>query len=566
MSEKSAGQTSAETIASNQDLLQEILVRLPVKSVLKSKLVSKSWLSLLSDPRLAVKHTRLHVNLGPSGLYFYGSPHGFLNFDTNPNNVKIEIFSSETKAWELCGVPFEAPHYTDFEHAVFWNGSIHWLSPTDVSLYFDVETETLKTMTMPRNQAGTNGFWSSQRFPYLGESRGHLHLIEVDSISTPTFCVFEMKPHHSGWFVKYIVNLENIALNFPEIGRRYIDEFPNLAQNNEEDFRVQYYAYSVLSVVRGEEEDDVELVLLIPGKIVSYNPKLNTSKLLSSWRANNVYDCMKYRWYQIAKSFDSTSAFFINSLGLYNTSLLSPLITSLSSANSSMASSSDPWIKEYNEAVKIADDINGMISERSSLPASGPETQRHASAIRRKITILGTRLDGLQSLLSRPTGKPLTEKEMNRRKDMVANLRSKANQMASAFNMSNFANRDSLLGPEIKPDAMSRTVGLDNSGLVGLQRQIMKEQDEGLEKLEETVISTKHIALAVNEELDLHTRLIDDLDQHVDVTDSRLRRVQKNLAILNKRTKGGCSCMCMLLAVIGIVILVVAIYLLIKYL
>lgn len=36
----------------------------------------------------------------------------------------------------------------------------------------------------------------------------------------------------------------------------------------------------------------------------------------------------------------------------------------------------------------------------------------------------------------------------------------------------------------------------------------MTEQDEGLEKLEETVISTKHIALAVNEELDLHTRLI----------------------------------------------------------
>lgn len=34
------------------------------------------------------------------------------------------------------------------------------------------------------------------------------------------------------------------------------------------------------------------------------------------------------------------------------------------------------------------------------------------------------------------------------------------------------------------------------------------EQDEGLEKLEETVVSTKHIAMAVNEELDLHTRLI----------------------------------------------------------
>ncbi|KAF5461148.1 hypothetical protein F2P56_020967 [Juglans regia] len=233
-----------------------------------------------------------------------------------------------------------------------------------------------------------------------------------------------------------------------------------------------------------------------------------------------------------------------------------------------MASSADSWMKEYNEALKLADDINGMISDRSSFPASGPDAQRHASAMRRKITILGTRLDSLQSLLLKLPGKhPVSEKEMNRRKDMLANLRSKVNQMALALNMSNFANRDSLLGPEIKPaDVTTRAAGLENSGVVGLQRQIMKEQDEGLGKLEDTVVSTKHIALAVNEELELHTRLIDDLDERVDITDSRLRRVQKHLAILNKRTKGGCSCMGLLLSVIGIVVLVAVIWLLIKYL
>ncbi|KAF3648239.1 Syntaxin-51, partial [Capsicum annuum] len=217
-----------------------------------------------------------------------------------------------------------------------------------------------------------------------------------------------------------------------------------------------------------------------------------------------------------------------------------------------MASSGDSWIREYNEGLKLADDITNMISERSSLPPSGTEAQRHASAIRRKITILGTRLDNLQSILSKLPGKqPLTEKEMNRRKDMLANLKSKVTQMASTLNMSNFANRDSLLGPEIKPaDAMSRATDLNNDGV----------------SLEETVMSTKHIALAVNEELGLQTRLIDDLDEHVDVTDSRLQRVQRKLGILNKRTKGGCSCMCLLLAVLGIVILIVAIYMLIKYL
>uniref|UniRef100_A0A0E0LT78 t-SNARE coiled-coil homology domain-containing protein n=2 Tax=Oryza punctata TaxID=4537 RepID=A0A0E0LT78_ORYPU len=232
-----------------------------------------------------------------------------------------------------------------------------------------------------------------------------------------------------------------------------------------------------------------------------------------------------------------------------------------------MASSSDPWMKEYNEASRLADDINSMIADRGSLPQSGPEIVRHTSAIRRKITILVTRLDSLEALLSKIPPKSLTDKELHKRQDTLSNLKSKAKQMAASFNMSNFANREDLLGQNKKAaDDMSRVAGLDNQGIVGLQRQIMKEQDEGLEKLEETVLSTKHIALAVNEELTLHTRLIDDLEDHVDVTNSRLQRVQKRLAILNKRTKGGCSCMCLLLSVVAIVILAVIVWLLIKYL
>lgn len=80
------------------------------------------------------------------------------------------------------------------------------------------------------------------------------------------------------------------------------------------------------------------------------------------------------------------------------------------------------------------------------------------------------------------------------------------------------------------------------------------------------MLSAKHVALAVNEELDLHARLIDDLDDHVDGTNSRLQRVQKRLAVLNKRAKGGCSCMSLLLSTVGIVMLVVIVWLLIKYL
>lgn len=232
-----------------------------------------------------------------------------------------------------------------------------------------------------------------------------------------------------------------------------------------------------------------------------------------------------------------------------------------------MASQLDSWLREFNEASKLADDITGMISERGSLPSSGPDAQRHTSAIRRKITILGAKLDSLESLLSKLPSKQLKEKELHKCQDMLANLRSRTKQMGSALNMSNFATREDLLGPsKLSVDEINRTEGLDNHGIVGLQRQIMKEQDQGLEKLEQTVVSTKHIALAVNEELDLHTRLIGDLDQHVEATDSRLMRVQKRLAILNKRTKAGCSCGCLLILVVAIVILAAIAWALIKYL
>ena len=53
-----------------------------------------------------------------------------------------------------------------------------------------------------------------------------------------------------------------------------------------------------------------------------------------------------------------------------------------------------------------------------------------------------------------------------------------------------------------------RTADLDNRGILQLQESAMAQQDAELEQLERSVASTKHIALAVNEELGLHARLV----------------------------------------------------------
>lgn len=67
---------------------------------------------------------------------------------------------------------------------------------------------------------------------------------------------------------------------------------------------------------------------------------------------------------------------------------------------------SDSWLKEFEEAMRLADDILARINERNMMLASGNDPTRLVSATRRKITMLGTKLDRLESLLQNPPIKP----------------------------------------------------------------------------------------------------------------------------------------------------------------
>ncbi|PRQ31950.1 putative F-box domain-containing protein [Rosa chinensis] len=61
--------SSAETVANIEELLQQILVRLPALSVLRFKCVSKHWLSLISTPQFCHLHTLQNPNPKISGFF-----------------------------------------------------------------------------------------------------------------------------------------------------------------------------------------------------------------------------------------------------------------------------------------------------------------------------------------------------------------------------------------------------------------------------------------------------------------------------------------------------------------
>ncbi|KAL4445412.1 hypothetical protein ABPG77_011237 [Micractinium sp. CCAP 211/92] len=229
----------------------------------------------------------------------------------------------------------------------------------------------------------------------------------------------------------------------------------------------------------------------------------------------------------------------------------------------------DQWLVDYEAAEQAAKETLQLIQERNlQFPEGGPEASRITATCRRKLGTLGGLLDGLRTSLEGPQLAGLTENERNRRRDLVAALRSRREQMLTSLKReAPRAAHGTLLGGASASGTAAAggrggreteaTAELGNRGLLAMQQQVMQQQDEALESLERSVVGTKHIALQINEEAELHNRLLDDLDEAVEGTSSRLAAAQRRLKLVMRRS-GSCKTM-MLLFLVAVVLVVVAV-------
>lgn len=173
------------------------------------------------------------------------------------DQYQILIYSSETGPWRASGAPFTAANSVDFQSGVYWNGGMHWVSRIEASLYFDLSEEAVREMPMPLTSYDyeERGIW----IRYFGESGGHLHLVHFDFDSMTQFDVLEMARDHSAWFVKFRVDLSEVARTYPE----------TLNYNDEYDFYM--FSFSIPCLVRREKDEDSFLVLHINGQVIRYN-------------------------------------------------------------------------------------------------------------------------------------------------------------------------------------------------------------------------------------------------------------------------------------------------------
>lgn len=195
----------------------------------------------------------------------------------------------------------------------------------------------------------------------------------------------------------------------------------------------------------------------------------------------------------------------------------------------------DAWLKDYDEAKTALQEVVQVIQDRNlNHPDGGPEASRQTATARRKLGSLGTEAERLLTWLDSAEAKTLSEQEKYRRRDLVYALKTRREQMLQSLKRTqHHQGRESLLqgagAKQEKPRETEATAPLDNRGLLQLQNQVMQQQDQELENMEKTIISTKHIALAVGEEVDLHTRLLEEVDDEAGATYTKLRAAHKRL-------------------------------------
>lgn len=372
MHKRLAVTAAVDVIAGNVDLLSEILLRLPARSLIRFGLVCKLWLYIITRTQFRLSHCRtlaLSNVLPHSGVYFYNSLTNLQKFDSVPLNdnvtslpplpfldqmaakigssikvlqscngllmcvinsknelsdlklgfvynpakneyhtlpnpyakyyevvygyylifdpleppyykvfcikrlgttfrglfygsrdLEVCVYVPDTESWKSC-CRFYANYTTRFDSGVFWNDAIHWIGEGS-SVHFDAKSEEVVTKSMPPRPQGD----FDEKIRYFGEWGGHLHLVQVQSRYAKKFNVLELDKDTWKWSVKYRVHIARLISTFPEM----VKQVP---------YGIQY-VFSILSVIRGEKEENSVLLLTIPGKVVAYNLVLKTTKVI----------------------------------------------------------------------------------------------------------------------------------------------------------------------------------------------------------------------------------------------------------------------------------------------
>ncbi|KAK0645832.1 Phox homologous domain-containing protein [Cercophora newfieldiana] len=193
----------------------------------------------------------------------------------------------------------------------------------------------------------------------------------------------------------------------------------------------------------------------------------------------------------------------------------------LRDANVAAASDAGTWLDLHREMKGALHEARVALGRRDSATENGVRVEAGSQAKRALIkagSLMGALGEGLRVL--KGEGR-LGEGEVRRRRDLQG--------VASASERNQLMGEPTRLAPRTGGRVLGaplpeteRTRELDNEGVLVLQRDIMKEQDQDVEALTKIVRRQREMGLAIYNEVNAHIDMLDRLDQDTDVVGKKL--------------------------------------------
>ncbi|KAI9721970.1 MAG: hypothetical protein M1812_001928 [Candelaria pacifica] len=118
-------------------------------------------------------------------------------------------------------------------------------------------------------------------------------------------------------------------------------------------------------------------------------------------------------------------------------------------------------------------------------------------------------------------------------------------------------NRAALFPYRDDPDAPTDHSELDNQQIHQYHSKVIRDQDEQLDRLGESIGRQRELSIQIGDELDSHVQMLDDVDEHVDRHQTRLDGARKRLGTVARKAKDNKQLTVILILIIILVLLII---------
>ncbi|CAI9098935.1 OLC1v1035674C1 [Oldenlandia corymbosa var. corymbosa] len=208
---------------------------------------------------------------------------------------RVAIYASETGDWLDANCNLD--YYSDIIDwkGILWNGDLHWVSSKWFTICLDIENGCEKhipailpkvAVCIPEDPQSLKSW---PEIIFFGVSGGDLCLIGLKEPKSFLFDVFVMELDYSCWNVKYCLDLSPLGTLYP------------LMVCEENDPHNEWFRCKLSVLCCADEKgEEPELLISLPGKIVSFDTKAILVKEIADvapeTTVNRLKDLSRFKW------------------------------------------------------------------------------------------------------------------------------------------------------------------------------------------------------------------------------------------------------------------------------